>query len=165
MFNIEIQRDVKVELHRFTDYFKGFEKVGAVRDLFGEDTEKVLHGLKVEFFSSRFGYMGVNPEDGHLMVSTYYLKHGSERDIYLDIIHELNHIKQYMEGQELFDERFEYADRPTEIEAYKAAVSEAKRIEMTDDEIIEYLKTPWMSEKEHLKLASILGFTKENTKH
>ncbi len=34
-----------------------------------------------------------------------------------------------------------YVDRPTEIEAYQTTVAEAKRIGMTDEQIIEYLKT------------------------
>ncbi len=159
MFGVVIRRNVQVKLQRFTDYFKGFEKIEAVRDLFGADTAKVLRDLKVEFFSSRFGYMGVDPEDGHLMVSTYYLKHGEEREIYLDIIHELCHVKQYREGKELFDDRFAYVDRPTEVEAYRVAVLEAKRIGMSDEEIVKYLKTEWMSAGDLARLSSLLGIS------
>lgn len=162
MFGVKIQRRVKIKLRQFTDYFKGFDKVDAVKSIFGNDTKKVLCELKVEFFSSRFSYMGVNEEDGHLMVSTYYLKHGNERDIYLDIIHELVHIRQYREGKELFDDRYAYVDRLTEIEAYTIAISEAKRIGMTDQEIIEYLKTEWMSDDDLSRLSNILGLTKKS---
>ncbi|HLN45689.1 MAG TPA: hypothetical protein VK209_08285, partial [Candidatus Sulfotelmatobacter sp.] len=35
--------------HNFTDYFKGFDRVEAVREYFGENTEEVLRNLKVEF--------------------------------------------------------------------------------------------------------------------
>lgn len=157
MFGVEIRRDVKIPLHSFVDYFKGFEKVSAVREIFGNETEKVLSNLKVEFYSSRRGYMGVSDQDGHLMVSAYYIKSGNERDIYLDIIHELVHVKQHMDGRELFEHRWEYVDRPTEIEAYQHAVKEARRIGMTDKEILEYLKTEWMSEEEHKKLAGSVG--------
>jgi len=151
-----------VKLYKFVDYFKGFENVEAVRKLFGEDVEKVLSQVKVEFFSSRFGYMGVNPDDGHLMVSTYYLKNGAEKEIYLDIIHELCHIKQYMEGKELFDDRFSYVERPTEIEAYRLAVLEARRIGMNDDEIYSYLKTEWINEDDLKRLADMLNVTPKN---
>lgn len=34
--------------HPFTDYFKGFENVNAVRRLFGERTEQVLRSLRVK---------------------------------------------------------------------------------------------------------------------
>jgi hypothetical protein len=156
---VTIIRNPKIRLRKFTDYFKGFEKVEAVKNIFGNDTTKVLDELKVEFFSSRFSYMGVSNEDGHLMVSTYYLSHGSEVDIYLDVIHELVHVRQFLEGKELFDDRYAYVDRPTEIEAYSIAVSEAKRIGLTNIEILEYLKTEWMSEKDLSKLSNIFNLT------
>jgi len=157
MPDVEIPRSAEVALRRFTDHFKGFEKVEVVRRIFGDRTEEVLRNLKVEFFSSRSGYMGVSDEDGHLMVSTYYLKHGNAEEIYLDLIHELVHVKQFMDGEELFDDSYEYVDRPTEIEAYKLTVQEAKRIGMSDTDIYNYLKAFWMSDAEVAKLAEELG--------
>jgi len=157
MFGVEINRDVKVTLHRFTDYFKGFEKIEAVREIFGEETEKILNGLKIEFYSSRRGYMGVSDQDGHILISAHYLKNGDERDLYLDIIHELVHVKQFLEGKELFENRWEYVDRPTEVEAYRQAVKEARRLGMTDEEIYRYLKTEWMSEDDLKRLAEAVG--------
>lgn len=151
--DVQIPRDVPTTKHRFMDYFKGFERVLAVRDIFGETTLQVLSDLRVEFFGSRFGYMGVSDEDGHLLISSYYLKDGNLRDLYLDVIHELVHVRQFREGKELFDESVEYVDRPTEIEAYKHAAMEARRLGMTDDEIVEYLKVTWLDEKEVSRLA------------
>lgn len=101
--------------------------------------------------------MGVSNEDGHLMVSVDYLRNGDERDIYLDIVHELVHVKQHKNGLELHDHRFNYSDRPTEIEAYAHTVKEARRIGMTDAEIIEYLKADWMTNEEVKKLANTLN--------
>ena len=89
--------------------------------------------------------MGVDDNDGHLMVNKRYLSSGSKVDIYLDVIHELCHVKQHMEGRELFDPRYDYVDRPTEIEAYRYAVQEAKRIGLSAASIRQYLKTEWMS--------------------
>jgi len=157
MFGVEINRDVKITLHRFTDHFKGFEKVEAVREIFADKTEKVLNNLNVEFYSSRRGYMGVSDQDGHILISAHYLKNGNERDLYLDIIHELVHVKQFLEGKELFENRWEYVDRPTEIEAYRHAVNEARRLGMTDKEIYQYLKTEWMSEDDLKRLADAVG--------
>jgi len=154
--NVKITRDVNITLYRFIDYFKGFEKVEAVREIFGDQTEELLNRLKVEFVSRR-GYMGVDEQDGHLIVSAYYLKSGSERDIYLDIVHELVHVKQCMQGQKLFDHRYDYVDRPTEIEAYRHAVKEARRLGMTEKQIYNYLRTEWMSEKELARLAKAVG--------
>jgi len=154
--NVKITRDVSIVLHKFTDYFKGFENVGVIREIFGDQTEKTLNNLKVEFVSRR-GYMGVDEHDGHLIVSAYYLKSGSDRDIYLDIIHELVHVKQRTEGKKLFDTSYDYVDRPTEIEAYKHAVKEARRLGMTEKEIFMYLRTEWMNEKDLARLAKAVG--------
>lgn len=159
MEGISFPRRVKIHLYPFTDFFKGFERVAAVRETFGERTEEVLRELKVEFYSSRWGYMGVNDEDGHLMVSAHYLRTGSERDIYLDIIHELVHVRQFMEGKKLFEDGIEYVDLPTEIEAYRHAIKEARRLGMSDAEILEYLRVAWMSEDEVRKLARNVGLT------
>jgi hypothetical protein len=137
-------------------YFKGFEKVEAVRQIFGEKTEQVLDNLKVEFAGTR-GYMGVNNNDGHLLIGANYLKEGDIVDIYLDIIHELVHVRQFMEGKELFDDNFSYTDRPTEIEAYRHTINEARKLGLNDDRILLYLKTEWMTDKDVRRLAKTLG--------
>lgn len=139
----------------FMEYFKGFEKNAAVRGIFGEQTEQVLKDLKVEFIW--FGYMGVDDNDGHLMVNERYLSNGGKEDIYLDIVHELCHVKQHMDGRELFDPRYDYVDRPTEIEAYRYAVVEAKRIGLSAERIREYLKTEWMSNEDLDRLIKNMG--------
>jgi len=152
----KILREAKVSLHSFTDYFIGFEELDVVRRIFGDKTEQVLHNLKVEF-SGRWGYMGVSNEDGHLIVSAHYLNTGDIVDIYLDIIHELVHVRQFMDGKELFDNRFDYVERPTEIEAYRHAVEEAKKIGLSDKRICEYLMTEWMNDEDLRRLAEILN--------
>ena len=154
---VQLPSKVPIALHPFTDYFKGFERVDAVRSIFGPSTEKVLESLKVEFFSSKFGYMGVSDEDGHLIVSAYYLREGELVSKYLDVIHELVHVRQFREGKPLFDENYEYHNRPTEIEAYKLAIGEGRRLGMSDKELYDYLKVDWMSEEEVRKLARNLG--------
>jgi hypothetical protein len=155
--DVQIPEIVPIAMQNFMQYFKGFEKVPAVKAIFGEDTPGVLSELKVEFFSSKFGYMGVSDEDGHLIVSAYYLKNGEAVSKYLDVIHELVHVKQYREGKALFDETFEYHDRPTELEAYRHAIGEARRLGMSDPEIFEYLRVDWMSDDEVRKLARNIG--------
>ncbi|MEM2912040.1 MAG: hypothetical protein QXM52_01880 [Candidatus Bathyarchaeia archaeon] len=130
----------------------------AVKRIFGEDTEAILKKLQVEFVGFR-GYMGVSDVDGHLIISAHYLNNGDLIDIYLDIIHELAHVKQFMEGKKLFDDRYSYVGRPTEIEAYRHAVEEARRLGLDDARICQYLKTEWISEKELKKLVKALNVT------
>lgn len=154
--NVEIVRNAKAATHPFIDYLKGFEKVEAVRQIFGEKTDSVLSSLKVEF-SGRRGYMGVSNEDGHLIISAEYLNKGDIVDIYLDVIHELTHVKQFMEGKNLFDRRYNYVENPTEVEAYRNAVKEARRLGLSDQRICEYLQTEWMSDEDLLQLANTLN--------
>jgi hypothetical protein len=156
LLNIQIIRDVEVATYPFTDYFKGFENVKAVQQLFDKKTDEVLNNLKIEF-SGRRGYMGVSNIDGHIIISAFYLNAGDLIDIYLDIIHELVHVKQFMDGIELFDRHYTYVDRPTEIAAYAHAVKEARNLGLTDERILDYLRTEWMTEADLKRLATTLN--------
>lgn len=146
---------VDMKSHAFIEYFRGMEKVEAVKQIFGEKTDEVLNNLKVEFTWAG-GYMWVNNADGHLMVSAKYLEEGDKIDVYLDLIHELVHVKQFLDGKELFDIHYSYTERPTEIEAYRAAVNEAKRLGLSNERIRRYLKTEWMSDADLERLAKTL---------
>jgi hypothetical protein len=57
-----------------------------------------------------------------------------------------------MQGRELFDPRYDYVERPTEIEAYRYAVKEARRLGLSEERICLYLKTEWMSEYDFKRL-------------
>lgn len=140
----------------FADCFKNFDKVEAIRGIFGEKTAEVLQNLKIDLtlFS---GYMYVDSSSGHLVISARYLQRGDKIDIYLDLIHELCHVRQLMEGKELFDPRYSYVERPTEIEAYRYTVEEAKRIGLNDERICEYLKTEWISDRDLELLAKTVN--------
>jgi len=154
---VSLPKKVPVKFHPFTSYFKGFENVAAVRKTFGPRTAQILRTVKVEFFTSRWGYMGVSDDDGHLIVSTHYLGHGDPRDIYLDVVHELVHVKQHRDGRALFHNRWTYENRPTELEAYRLCTAEGRRLGMTDRELVRYLKVPWLDDGEFVQLAKNLG--------
>ena len=154
---VRIPRKVPIHYERFTDRFRGFEDVAAVRAIFGPRTRRALSSLRVEYFSVPWGYMGVSDQDGHLIVSAHYLKTGKPRDIYLDVVHELVHVRQFGEGKQLFPDGVGYADTPTEIEAYKHCLAEGRRLGMTDRQLFEYLRVEWMNEKELRKLAKNVG--------
>jgi GNAT superfamily N-acetyltransferase len=139
----------------FTEVFSGFEAVGAVRQLFGSDTEEVIAKLKISLDSPR-GYLRVDGETGNVIINPEYLKTGHERHLYLDVIHELAHVRQFREGKELYDRRFAYFERPTEIEAYRVAVEEARRIGMDKEEIVEYLRVEWVTEDEFTRFVSMM---------
>jgi hypothetical protein len=148
---VNIRRDAQIVTVPFTDYFQGFEHVEAVQRLFGPNTEDVLQQLRIEFRSGR-GYMGVSSEDGHLRINAHYLNTGRFIDLYLDIIHELVHVKQFFDGRELRDPHYAYVDRPTEVEAFQYTVEEARRLGLTDSQILEYLRTEHMSDEQFHRL-------------
>jgi hypothetical protein len=126
-----------------------------VRGIFGDKTDEVLKNLKVEFIW--FGYMGVDDNDGHLRVNGRYLNSGDKTEIYLDVVHELCHVKQHLEGKELFSPRYYYVDRPTEVDAYRYTVKEAKRLGLSDERILSYLQTEWMSDSDLERLVKNIG--------
>jgi len=153
---VVIARDVPIGRLPFKDVFGGFEKVAAVRSIFGRSTNRVLTGLEVELEDGR-GYMRINDKRGSILVNAKYLKEGEEIHIYLDIVHELVHIRQHMEGKELWDKRYTYVDRPTELEAYRAALAEARRLGLKEEKIIEYLKVEWVTDEDFARFLRALG--------
>ena len=153
---VKISRNAHASTHLFTEYFQDFEQVEIVQKLFGEQTEEVLRNLRVEF-SGRRGYMGVSNNDGHIIISAQYLNNGDILDIYLDVIHELVHVKQFLEGKELFYQHYSYVERPTEVEAYRYTVEEARNLGLSDERILEYLQTEWMSDEDLTCLAKVLN--------
>lgn len=156
--NVQIDRSAAPGVFPFTKLFRGFEGVGAVREIFGEKTDEVLAGVMVEVIESR-GYLRINDGNGSIMVNSKYLREGQERHIYLDVIHELVHIRQHREGKELWDRNYAYVDRPTEIEAYRVAVEEARRIGLTEAEVVDYLRVEWVSEDDFRRFLDTLGVT------
>jgi hypothetical protein len=164
-FRVRIERAAPTRLYPFERYFRGFQNVPTVRELFGKGTENVLRHLKVEFFSSRFGYMGTSDVDGHLIISSRYLATGEFRTIYLDIVHELCHVRQFRKGRKLFRPDLSYVDTPTEIEAYAVTVKEGRRVGMTDAELVDYLKIEWIDDTEHRRLARRLGLLPRSRTH
>ena len=154
--DVVINRDAGPGTVSFIEVFKGFEKVGAVKEIFGRRTRRVLEGLSVELAEGR-GYMRINDEKGSIVVNTKYLKEGNELHIYLDVVHELVHIRQHMEGKELWDKKYAYVDRPTEVEAYLAAVKEGRRLGVEEDELVEYLKVEWVTKEEFSRMLRTLG--------
>jgi hypothetical protein len=66
-------------------------------------------------------------------------------------------LRQFHEGKELFDEKYDYVDRPTEIEAYRVTLKEARRIGYKGQELVEYLKVDWVSDADFKRFLGLLG--------
>lgn len=91
------------------------------------------------------GFCWVDDAVPCIVLARPYYETGSDLDLYLDLLHELTHVRQVLEGIDVWDERYPYHRRPTEIEGYAVAVSEARRLGLTRREIIEHLTNPWMT--------------------
>jgi hypothetical protein len=110
----------------------------------GAGAPALVSGARVRVSRER-GFAYVDDEAGEIVLAESYYAKGSPLDLYLDLLHELAHLRQLAEGRNLWDESFAYPNRPTEIEAYAVAVEEGRRLGMTDSEIIEYLTSPCLS--------------------
>lgn len=158
MKGFRVRRDIGLGMHKLTDLAEGFEESEVLVRLFGgvEELRSFLSGARVKVDSFQ-GYMWVDDEEGCLVVSRDYLQRAEEVLLYLDLVHEIVHLWQLSQGRELFDERYPYDQRPTELEAYRITVEEAHRLGLSDEFIREYLKVDWITEEQHRRLLRALG--------
>jgi len=92
-----------------------------------------------------------------IVVGESHLRESAALILFLDIFHELCHVRQRRAGRELFDRSQSYVRRPTEVEAYRFAVEEARRLGVADDVLRDYLKVEWVSDDELLELLRAVG--------
>jgi hypothetical protein len=106
------------------------------------------------------GFRMVETRKDVIVVSRSHLTNSPRMDVYLDIIHEFMHILQRKQGREIWPHRrIQYADRPTEIEAYAFSVAEARRLGVPDRYLREYLRVTWLNKAEYLHLLQNVGVT------
>jgi hypothetical protein len=98
------------------------------------------------------GYAWVDIKIPAIVMIEEYYRVANPLDLYLDLVHELTHLRQLAEGRDLWDHSLDYVDRPTEIEGYAVAVKEGIRLGMSEDEVIRHLSNPWMSDAEVARL-------------
>ncbi len=82
-----------------------------------------------------------------VLIEEYYIK-ANPLDLFLDMAHELTHLRQLAEGRNIWDHSLPYVDRPTEIEGYAVAVEEGVRLGMTEEQVIQHLSNPWLDDDE-----------------
>jgi hypothetical protein len=158
--HFNVNRDLPEGRYRLGEVFSGLESVEPLKNCIGSTgvLKRILEETQVTL-TDEDGYMYVNDEDGSLVVGLDYLRTGDSKHLYLDVIHELVHVKQFLQGKNLFDHAYSYVDRPTEIEAYRCCVEEGRKIGMPEDEIAEYLYVEWITRKDHARLLKTLGVT------
>jgi hypothetical protein len=157
MNTIKINR-VESGTYNLEDIFEGLKDTEILHKIFQtkKELDEVFSNTNVIVDTSS-RYMHVKNEDASIIIGLDHLTKSEKVILYLDIVHELVHVKQQRAGLDLYDKSFSYVDRPTEIEAYQIAVQEAKRLGMEHDEILDYLRVEWITPEEHTRLASSVG--------
>lgn len=121
-----------------------------------EEIDRVVTGIRV-LVADMPHEMFVDNDDASITIGLAHLRQASDEFLYLDIIHELCHVKQHFQGRNLYDRSKSYVDRETEIEAYILTVREARRIGLDDQAIANYLRVSWITPREHKRLLARLG--------
>lgn len=94
----------------------------------------------------------VSPNSDCIVVGSSHLRESPAFTLFMDIFHELRHIQQRQAGAQLFGSGMSYVRRPTEIEAYRFVVNEAKQLGVGDDFLRDYLRVEWIDDAEFLEL-------------
>jgi hypothetical protein len=92
-----------------------------------------------------------------IVIGESHIRESPPLTLFMDIYHELCHLLQRARGLELWDRRFNYAQRPTEVEAYKFVVVEARKLKVEDAVLRDYLKVEWIDDAEFLQLLEAVG--------
>ena len=153
-----VRRTAGIGEHRLAEVFSGLETSSALVNVFGSEEEmtKTLGHLKlrVEPFDSG---LWLDRDTGTICIGFKHLAGAKSDFLYLDVIHVLVHVRQFLEGKELYDQAFEYVERPTELEAYRQTVAEARRVGFKEDEILKYLRLDAADDSELGKLMEKIG--------
>jgi predicted SprT family Zn-dependent metalloprotease len=157
-----INRGLEPGQYRLEEVFADIRTCVVLNTIFAgaEEVDAIAARLKV-FVVDRPYEMFVDNDDGSITIGLTHLRRASDAILYLDIIHELCHVKQHLEGRNLYDRDKSYVDRETEIEAYLVTVQEARRIGLSEEAITNYLRVSWITPQEHQRLARRMNITGE----
>ena len=152
-----INHNLELGMYQLTDVVEGLENSVALNKIFGSKLMAILNSTVVNVVSKPW-QIWVDLETKIITINKDYLLHTDRNTLYLDFIHEMVHIWQIANGKNVFDRSVSYVDAPTEIEAYRYTIEDAKRIGFSKNDVIDYLKVRWISDQEHLRLVkAVLG--------
>ena len=151
-------RAVEPGTYAVSDVVRGLEGSHTLTTIYPDEGERlaaIREARLVVTPEDVYGY--VDDADGAIYLGHEHLTKGDPLVVMLDVLHELVHVKQLREGRDLYDRRYAYVDRPTEVEAYALVVEEARRLGMTEKQVAEYLYVEWASPEDHRRLCRRLG--------
>ncbi len=155
---IQINRGLTPGQYKITDIFPAIRAIPILAEIFRskQEIEDVIANTNIIIINRRYE-ISVDNQDGSITIGLSHLQQSDTEILYLDIIHELVHVRQQRDGLDLYDKTKAYVDRATEIDAYALTVKEARRIGFTEAQILNYLRVEWITPQEHRRLAERLN--------
>lgn len=153
-------RTLPIGLHAYLDVLPGALESPALDRILPDraEVEDLVRSARVRIRRLPGAVAFIDPDVPCIVFGRGYLRTGSTSNLYLDLLHELTHLRHLRQGFELWDARFDYVDRPTEIEAYAVAVGEGLRLGMTEAEVLDHLSSWWLGDGQVARLrANIQG--------
>jgi hypothetical protein len=149
----QVIRTLDCGIHPYRHLLPRLEESPVARRIESPDTPLglLIDGARVRIKIGE-GYCFVDVKVPAIVLFFEYYRRANPLDLYLDMAHELTHLRQLAEGKNLWDHSLHYVDRPTEIEGYAVAVEEGLRLGMTEDQIMQHLSNPWLNEGEVARL-------------
>jgi hypothetical protein len=153
-----VRRNTQIGEYKLTGVFGGLESSSSLLKVFGSKAQmtKIMKHLKLKVEPNDSG-LWLDRDTGTICIGSKHLTSAKSDFLYLDAIHVLVHVRQFLEGRDLYDQSFEYVDRPTELEAYRMTVAEARRVGMNETEILNYLRMDAADDSELGKLMEKIG--------
>jgi hypothetical protein len=149
----QVVRTLDCGVHPYRRLLPRLEESPVARRIGSQDTPlgPLMDSARVRIKTGE-GYCYVDVKVPVIVLFLEYYQKAHPLDLYLDLAHELTHLRQLAEGKNLWDHSLHYVDRPTEIEGYAVAVEEGLRLGMTEAHIIQHLSNPWLNESEVARL-------------
>ena len=153
-----VRRNTEIGEYRLTDVFGGLDSSSSLTKVFGSRSQvtKIMEHLKLRVGSSDSGPW-LDRNTGTICIGSKHLRGAKSDFLYLDVIHVLVHVCQFLEGRDPYDQAFEYVERPTELEAYRYTVAEARSVGLDESEILRYLRMDAADDSELGKLMDKIG--------
>lgn len=153
-----VRRETEIGEYKLTDVFAGLESSSSLTKVFGSRSQmtKIMTHLKLRVEPNDSG-LWFDRDTGTICIGSKHLGGAKADFLYLDVIHVLVHVCQFLEGRDLYDQAFEYVERPTELEAYRYTVAEARKVGLDESEILRYLRMDAADDSELGKLMDKIG--------
>ena len=173
----EIRRHLSLGNYPLSEVFRGFQEAppfpkypggkqkvtalaaGTSVQLVADETWMYIAPHAPPPFAEAVGWKPFTSPNNCIVVGRKHLVESPSITLYLDIYHEFYHILQRHDGRELWDDAYDYVNSPTELEAYRFSIAEARRLGVPDSFLRTYLQVEWVSPTDHLQLLKSLGVT------